>query len=134
MKHVLVFGTFDGVHKGHEYLFTQAKQLGDNLSVVIARDQTVLTVKKHKPKYSEKERFDFVKNNKSVDNVFLGNLDDKYKIIQQINPDIIALGYDQREFIDNLKQELEKRNLDINLIRLDSFKPQKYKSSILNNI
>ena len=44
MKKVLVFGTFDLLHKGHKFVFRTAKQFGQ-LYVVVARDTTV---KKHK--------------------------------------------------------------------------------------
>ncbi len=132
MKHILVFGTFDGVHKGHEYLFEQAKKLGDKLSVVVARDKTVLKIKKNTPKYLEGQRLDLVKNNIFVDQVYLGSLDDKYKIIIDLNPDIIALGYDQKGFADNLEKEMKDRNQDIKIVRLNSFEPDKYKSSIIN--
>ena len=34
MAKVMVFGTFDGVHPGHENFFEQAKQHGDYLIAV----------------------------------------------------------------------------------------------------
>ena len=44
-KKVMVFGTFDIFHKGHENFLKQAKKLGDCLTVVVARDETVLKFK-----------------------------------------------------------------------------------------
>ena len=44
-KKVMTFGTFDGVHQGHENLLTQAKKLGNELIVVVAQDATVLKLK-----------------------------------------------------------------------------------------
>lgn len=32
-KKALAFGTFDGLHEGHEDFFRQAKKFGDNLIV-----------------------------------------------------------------------------------------------------
>ena len=40
-KKVICFGTFDILHLGHVNFFKQAKSLGDELVVVIARDVNV---------------------------------------------------------------------------------------------
>jgi cytidyltransferase-like protein len=37
---VMVFGTFDYLHAGHENLFIQARELGDEIVAIIARDKT----------------------------------------------------------------------------------------------
>ena len=55
-KLVMVFGTFDYLHAGHENLFTQAKELGDEIIAIIARDKTVKTIKGELPDHNEKER------------------------------------------------------------------------------
>ncbi|MBU0625913.1 adenylyltransferase/cytidyltransferase family protein [Patescibacteria group bacterium] len=44
-KKVMLFGTFDILHPGHEYVFSQAKNYGDCVMVVLARDVTVKKVK-----------------------------------------------------------------------------------------
>ena len=56
MKKVMVFGSFDILHQGHLYFLNEARRFGEELIVVIARDETILKVKGHKPKYNEKER------------------------------------------------------------------------------
>jgi FAD synthetase len=132
MIKVLVFGSFDVVHKGHEYFFKKARELGDKLIVVIGRDKTIKKVKGEKPRFSESERFEHVQAVKWVDDVVLGSLGDKYSVIEEIKPDIIALGYDQNNFSDSLEEELIKRGLGgVKIIRLDSFEPEKYKSSLI---
>lgn len=45
-KKVMVFGTFDIFHKGHEFYFSKAKEYGEELIVIVARDETVLKIKK----------------------------------------------------------------------------------------
>ena len=139
-KKVLVFGTFDGLHKGHLHLFSQARKFGDTsagsgqvyLVVVVARDVTVKKVKNHAPKFSEQERLKIVYNCKLVDDAQLGNLKSYYKKIKEIKPQIICLGYDQVAFVDNLEKEIERIKMKIEIVRLKPYQPKKYKSSLLN--
>ena len=120
----MAFGTFDILHPGHINFLKQAKKYG-RLIVVIARDKTVKQVKGRLPRYSEKQRLKAVLSLNLADNAVLGSLIDKYAAIKKYKPDIIALGYDQNHFIDGLK------NLKIKIVRLKSYKPHKYKTSIL---
>lgn len=130
MKKVLVFGTFDILHPGHEYFLKQAKTRCDELVVVVARDLTVKQVKKLMPDNNELERLKAVKRLDVVDNAFLGSMDsDKYRVIEEIKPDVICLGYDQKAFVDDLQAELEKRGLKPEIIRIGAYKPDKHKSS-----
>lgn len=131
-KKVLVFGTFDGLHKGHLNLFLQAKKHGDYLIVVVARDATVKKVKGHAPKFSEQERVKKVFAQKIVDDAQLGNLKSYYKKIKEIKPAVICLGYDQTAFVEDLEKEIEKMKLKIEIVRLKPYNPKKYKSSLLN--
>src|SRR3989338_2293189 len=131
---VLVFGTFDGLHEGHKDFFRQAREFGDYLTVVIVRDSTVERVKKRLPKFTELERQKAVQECGLVDEAVLGNEgSDPYKIIEQIKPDIICLGYDQTFFADKLAEELPKRGLEqVKVERLKAHKPEIFKSSLLN--
>ncbi|MFA6296182.1 MAG: adenylyltransferase/cytidyltransferase family protein [Patescibacteria group bacterium] len=131
MKKVLIFGTFDLLHPGHLDFFKQAKKLGDYLEVIVARDQTVSAIKKHRTLFNEKDRLANVKNQKIVDEAKLGNLDDPYKIVKQEKPDIIALGYDQKSYTEELEDKIKEFGFKTKIVRLKSFKPEKYKSSKL---
>lgn len=131
MRKVMVFGTFDILHKGHLNFFQQAKKHGDYLIVSIARDDTIRQVKGRKPHHSEKTRLKQIKKLGIVDKSILGMKRDKYKNIEKYKPDIICLGYDQVSFVDKLKQELKKRKLKTKVIRLKPYKTHKYKSSKL---
>ena len=134
MKKVLVFGTFDILHPGHEYFLKKAKEHGDFLVAVVARDLTVKQVKKLMPDNNELERLKAVKKLDMVDDAVLGSMDsDKYKIIEKIKPDVICLGYDQKAFVDNLQAELEKRGLKPEIVRIDAYKPEEHKSSYYKN-
>ena len=66
-----------------------------------------------------------------VDEVMLGSLGDKYEMIQEINPDIICLGYDQHHFTDRLAQKLKEMRINPKIVRLQPYKEYKYKSSKL---
>ncbi len=99
--------------------------------VVIARDKTVQKIKGKKPINNEQRRLAVLKKEKVADQVILGHQDDKLKVIEKIRPDTICLGYDQKVSINKLKADLKKRNLSPRLIRLKSFYPQLYKSSLI---
>lgn len=131
MKKVLVFGSFDIIHPGHRYYLKKAKELGDKLYVIVARDKTIKKIKNRETVHDEKERLKQVKRISYVDEALLGSLGDKFKVIEKISPDIIALGYDQESFTSNLKEILKKRGLKPKIVRINAFKPEKHKSTIL---
>lgn len=130
-KIVMAFGTFDFFHAGHENYLKQAKELGDQLIVVVARDDTTRKVKNKKPHFSERKRLRDVMACQHVDKAVLGNLDDKYKIIKKFKPNVLALGYDQFVFTYGLDQFFIKEKLDIEVTRLEPFKPEMFKSSLI---
>jgi len=133
-KKVMVFGTFDVFHLGHEFFLKQAKKLGDYLIVVIARDKTVKKVKGEYPQQKEKERMQTIKNSGYTDKAILGEIDDKYKIIRKFKPDIIALGYDQFVFTYKLNKMIIDEKMDTEIIRLESYEPNVYKSSFIKSL
>lgn len=130
-KLIMAFGTFDFFHAGHENYLQQARALGDQLIVVVARDDTVKKVKGQPPMYNERKRLRDVQNCKHVDRAVLGFTDDKYRVIKKYAPDILALGYDQYVFTYGLKNYFIKENLNTEIVRLESFQPETFKSSII---
>ena len=131
-KKVLAFGTFDIFHKGHEFYLKNARKHGDILNVVVARDSTVKHLKGKYPLNNELKRLAVIQNLNYVDKAFLGYGEDKYKIIEEIRPDIICLGYDQKSFNNDLKNKLKKRGLNPKIIKFEKgFKPEVYKTSKL---
>lgn len=128
MKKVIVFGTFDLIHPGHIHMLKEAKEYGEFLIVVVARDNTVCDVKGRKPMFDEETRKRHVEDLKIANKVRLGCLGDHYQAISEEKPDIIALGYDQQVFVDNLTKVVEE---DVQIVRLAPFLEKKYKSSIL---
>ena len=121
---IMVFGTFDGLHKGHLHFFKQAKNFVENsfLIVSIGRDKNVLRIKGKYPSKTEEERMALVKKCKLVDQVILAGLKNHLPHIVKMCPDIIALGYDQRAYVKNLKQDLKSKGTSVKLIRLKPYK------------
>jgi len=117
---VLTFGTFDKIHKGHEFYLREASKFGD-LYVVVARDETVRKVKNKVPRDDEDTRLKNVSKLKFVKEAVLGNLENKYDIVEEINPGVICLGYDQTFFVDKLGEELKRRNINAKIVRIKPF-------------
>ena len=116
MTRVLATGTFDLLHPGHVYFLTQARALGDELFVIVARDLNVT----HKPKpiIPEEQRLETVNALGMVDKAFLGSETDMFEPLKQIRPDIITLGYDQNFEINFLEKELTRRGLPAKVVRI----------------
>lgn len=128
---VMVFGTFDYLHAGHENLFVQARELGDEIVAVIGRDRTVRAIKGDLPDHNEKERLKNLEATGWADKVILGNSKDKNQVIKEYRPDVIALGYDQFAFTYRLEKFLMEIKLDSKIVRLMPYRPDLYKSSLL---
>ncbi|MBI4151625.1 FAD synthase [Candidatus Woesearchaeota archaeon] len=129
-KKVMCFGTFDLLHLGHLDYFRQAKEHGDHLTVVIARDATKEKQKKD-ILFSEEERLQLVQSLGIVDEAVLGDEQDHFKIIREKKPDVICLGYDHAISEEQLREELRKYNLFPKIIRAAPFQSTRHKSSVL---
>jgi FAD synthetase len=126
MTTVICFGTFDHLHKGHLNYFQQAKRFGDYLIVIVARDKNT----NRKTTFDEQERLVVVKKQEIVNEAILGDLEDKYKVIKDKQPNILCLGYDQDIDEIKLKEDLAKLNLFPEIKRMKPFQEDKYKSSL----
>jgi len=131
MKTVLIFGTFDIVHLGHIDMFRQAREYGDRLVAVLARDKNVSKIKNIQTMHTEQERKEFLECISLIDEVYLGSEIDPYDIIEKIQPDVIALGYDQKVFVDKLEHALAERGITAEIVRLKEYDSSKHKSAIL---
>lgn len=131
MTTVMCFGSFDVLHPGHLFYLREAKKYGDNLVVVVAKDSTIKKIKNKQPKYNEKQRLEHIRDIPFVNKAVLGYEEDPYEIIEEINPDVICLGYDQDSFSENLKEKLNKRGMNPRIYRIGPYKEDVYKSSKL---
>lgn len=130
---IMVFGTFDGLHKGHLNFFKQAKSLMKDsfLIVSIARDKNVNKIKGRPSFLNEKKRFLLVRNCSLVDKVVLSGIKDHLSHIIKENPDIVALGYDQKAYVKNLKKDLKNKGILVKIVRLKPYKKEIYKNHLL---
>jgi len=131
-KKVLAFGVFDGFHEGHKFFLREAKKLGDSLVVVVTPDEVVELIKKKLPRFNLEERIQEIQNSQLADEVMVGDkLLAGWEILKKTNPEVIAIGYDQKELEASLKQHLQSENLFIELKTIPPFKETKYKSSLM---
>lgn len=129
MKKVMIFGTFDILHCGHLHMFKQAREYGDFLIAVVGRDANVEEIKGIGPMHNETERLDLISQIKLIDKARLGDKIDVYKVIEEEKPDIIALGYDQRAYIDKLADAITNFGLSTEIVRLTEYQEKRLKSS-----
>jgi len=134
IKVVMTGGVFDILHVGHLATLRAAKELGDVLVVVVARNSTVERLKKRRPLNPEAHRLELVSALKPVDAAVLGGSGDPYEVVEAIGPDVIALGYDQKHDEDEIRAELEKRGLRAEVVRLDVEVPEIKSSKILTKL
>lgn len=129
---IMVFGTFDVVHAGHEDLFRQARALALDpwLIVSLARDPVVARIKDAPPRNGEAARREALLKHSLVDEVVMGDLAGYVDHIRAAAPEVIALGYDQEgEFVDHLERDLAAAGLFPRVVRLQALRPDVYKTS-----
>jgi len=112
-------------------MFRQAREYGDRLVAVLARDKNVSKIKNIQTMHTEQERKEFLECISLIDEVYLGSEIDPYDIIEKIQPDVIALGYDQKVFVDKLEHALAERGITAEIVRLKEYDSSKHKSAIL---
>ena len=124
-KVVLASGVFDLLHLGHVKFLEEAKKAGGEnakLVVIIARDSTVEKTKSKKPIMSEDQRRALVESLKVVDKAVLGyeNLDIG-EVIDNVKPDVIALGYDQADMEKQVRNYVDKHKVNSKIVRIGKF-------------
>ena len=121
IKVVLVGGVFDVIHPGHIHTLKAAKQNGDVLVVVVARTSTAAKIKKGRRIYHcEELRRELVSSLSFVDLAIVGSQVSLYDTVERVSPDIIALGYDQIHSEKEISQNCKDRNLEVQIIRLNT--------------
>ena len=122
---VLVGGVFDILHVGHIHFLRQARELGDELIVIVAHDETVRRNKLRGPINLAEDRAELLRAIRYVDEVYIGSPGGvDFELVKRINPDVIAIGPDQNFNCERLKEELRKHGIRAEVIRV----PYLYKS------
>ncbi len=136
MTRIMVFGTFDMIHEGHEHFFEQARALADDpyLIVSVSRDLNAERVKGARPRRGEKDRLASVAAHPLVDEALLGDGEGYVEHIRRMHPDVIALGYDQcGEYADTLTADLARAGISARVVRLLAHEPARFKTSLLRS-
>lgn len=133
MKTVLASGVFDLLHYGHIRFLEEAKDVGGpnaRLVVIVARDETVKNLKGSRPVIPEDQRRAVIEALKVVDEALLGFKDlDLDRVIQQIKPDIIAVGHDQEAIRNQVLKIKKARELGIEIFSVGMFGEEDLNSS-----
>lgn len=111
-------GVFDLLHIGHLHYLQEARSLGDELVVVVATDETVRQ-RKHTPIIPQEMRRELVEALKPVDRAVVGHSGDILQIVEEIRPDVIALGYDQKA--EGLEEQLRQRGITARVVRCSPY-------------
>jgi FAD synthetase len=133
MKKVLASGVFDLLHYGHIRFLEEAKNAGGPdavLVVIVARDETVKKLKGTDPVIPEDQRRAVVEALRVVDEALLGFVDlDLDRVIQQIKPDIVAVGHDQTAITNQVIKIKKAKELDIEIFTVGRFGEKDLNSS-----
>lgn len=126
---VIAQGTFDILHPGHVHYLEQSAAMGDELYVIVARSSNV--DHKEAPICSARQRRDLVAALEAVDEAVLGNEEDIFVPIEEIDPDVIVLGHDQHHDTDAIRSELAARGVDCEVRRASGRDPR-YEDELLS--
>jgi FAD synthetase len=130
---VLASGTFDLIHLGHVKYLEEAKKAGgknSELIVIVARDSTVEKRKGKRTVMPEDQRRALVESLKVVDEAILGfegfSID---KVIEKINPDVVAVGHDQEGIEREVRKAIEEKKFNVQVAKIGRFGKKELNSS-----
>jgi FAD synthetase len=117
MTRVMATGVFDILHPGHIHFLQEAAKNGDELVVVVARDETA---KKNGKQllFDERTRLMMISQLRIVNRAVLGAIGDIYTTVEQVKPDIIALGYDQKFDPAEIVRKCSERGIQVRVLRM----------------
>lgn len=129
MKDVLLFGSFDILHPGHDYLIHSSQKYG-KLTVSLAHDKTIEKIKGQEPVHNVKKRIKNLQEKYPNITVIKGDKEiGSWSALKKYQPEIIVVGYDQNILKTALTEIQPHHNFTI--IQLGAFVPEQYKSSLL---
>jgi len=129
MTRVVAQGTFDLIHPGHVHYLEDAAGMGDELHVIVARRENV--THKDPPVLPNRQRRDVVAALDPVDDARVGHPSDIFAPIEDLEPDVIALGFDQHHDEAAIEAELADRGVDCEVKRA-SPREKRYDDEVLS--
>ena len=126
---VVAQGTFDILHPGHLHYLRDAAAMGDRLVVIVARSENVTP--KEKPVVSGPQRRELVAGLGPVDEARLGHPEDIFVPIEDLEPEVIALGFDQHHDERKIRAALDERGIDCAVRRASAYEPE-YDDALLS--
>ncbi len=133
-KVVLASGAFDLLHLGHVKYLEEAKKAGgkdSKLIVIVATDKTVEKSKGRKPVMPQEHRRALVQSLRVVDKAILGHeVFDMGRVIDEIKPDVVALGYDQENVEARVRKAVADKGWNIQVVKIKKFGKTDLNSSL----
>ena len=126
---VVAQGTFDLVHPGHVHYLEEAAAFGDELHVIVARRANV--THKARPVLPDRQRRDVVAAFGVVDEAHLGHESDIFVPVEEIDPDVVVLGYDQHHDVSAIEAALGERGIDCRVERAGP-RERRYEDELLS--
>ena len=134
-RRVLAAGKFDILHLGHLAYLEQCRKLvgkDGELIVVIALDTTIKKTRGVLPIFPQEHRRRIVESLEIVDRAVLGyDSMNHIDIVEDLKPDIIALGYDQYTNIESLEESFRLKGMATKIVRLEKMSADGVDSSTL---
>ena len=131
-QRVAVFGVFDGIHAGHQDFLRQAREYGDEVVVIVARDKSVTQLKGKPPIHPEGQRLGLLSQEQWVSRVILGDEEpSNYRALADLKPDVVCFGYDQLELMADLTKWMEANRQETRTHLLEPYQPLRLHNSLL---
>lgn len=132
----MIFGVFDRLHAGHISFVRQARQYGDELIAVVARDEVTQELKGKTPQQTHDERIVALACLPEISRAVLGDeTHGSYDVIAAHKPDVICVGYDQHALAEDLYAKMQGGTLPIIQIQWTiAHKPEQFHTSLLEKI
>lgn len=123
---VMVFGTFDRLHPGHEFVLRRALERG-HVTVIVARASNVVRIKGRPPTESDAVRLRALRKRFTEATILLGDPIDFLRPVREHPPEVILLGYDQKLPPGITEADLAPAKIE----RLPAHEPERFKSSLM---
>ena len=121
IKTVMVAGTFELLHPGHLAYLKEAWKLGYVVAVV-SSDENAERSKRRKIVISQQQRAEVLSSLYYVHRVVLGRPGNIFNIFEELKPDVILLGPNQKVPEDVVKAEAKKRGVNAEVLRMPALK------------